>query len=253
MSKDHETGSSMESEPELIPDIYQYCDRWCERCAFTSRCLQFRIESEEREIDAVLQDLEVFDVRFWEDMGEALVQAMRLIREIAASEGMGDQEIERETMLSEPPESFQKSAREYPCAIAALVYAGMVNEWFALFDDNALDDALQPGDRHPALEEHLQIIRYYQYFIYPKIVRAVEGRMNDRAAGEGEVQGDASGTAKITLIAIDRSLAAWSLLYGYYPDREDSTLSILLHLDRLRRSIEVLFPAARAFIRPGFD
>ncbi len=253
MSKDHETGSSMDGEPELIPDIYQYCDRWCERCAFTSRCLQFRIESDESEHDEVGQDFEVFDLRFWEDMGEALIQAMRLIREIAASEGMGDEEIEGERALSQPPDSFQKSAREHPCAIAALVYAGMVNEWFSHFDDDALDDALQSGDQHPGLEEHLQVIRHYQYFIYPKIVRALEGRMSDRAIGEGEVQGDASGTAKITLIAIDRSLAAWSVLYGDYPDREDSTLAILLHLDRLRRSIEVLFPAARRFIRPGFD
>jgi len=55
------------------------------------------------------------------------------------------------------------------------------------------------------------------------------------------------------LIAIDRSLAAWSLLYGEYPAQEDNTLSILLHLDRLRRSVEVVFPEARTFIRQGFD
>ena len=24
--------------PNLIPGIYNYCDRWCERCAFTQRC-----------------------------------------------------------------------------------------------------------------------------------------------------------------------------------------------------------------------
>ena len=68
-----------------------------------------------------------------------------------------------------------------------------------------------------------------------------------------ELQSDANGTAKIALIAIDRSLAAWSILYAEYTAQEDKTLSILLHLDRLRRSIEVVFPSALAFIRPGFD
>jgi hypothetical protein len=27
------------SDPKFIPGIYNYCDRWCERCRFTSRCL----------------------------------------------------------------------------------------------------------------------------------------------------------------------------------------------------------------------
>ena len=75
----------------------------------------------------------------------------------------------------------------------------------------------------------------------------------DPVAEQPELQSDAYGTAKITLIALDRSLAAWSVLYPEYPAYEDKTLSILLHLDRLRRSLEVVFPAARAFVRPGFD
>ena len=77
--------------------------------------------------------------------------------------------------------------------------------------------------------------------------------MSDPAAAKHEPQSDAHGTAKITLIAIDRSLAAWSVLYAEYPAHEDKTLSMLIHLDRLRRSLEVVFPAARAFVRPGFD
>ncbi|MCB0550950.1 MAG: hypothetical protein KDD19_25495 [Phaeodactylibacter sp.] len=29
-----------------IPGIYNYCDRWCERCSFTSRCLLYAQEQE---------------------------------------------------------------------------------------------------------------------------------------------------------------------------------------------------------------
>ena len=47
----------MAAEPDLIPGIYTYCDRWCERCAFTSRCLQFRLEAEERESGEALGEL----------------------------------------------------------------------------------------------------------------------------------------------------------------------------------------------------
>ena len=31
----------MAKNPDFIPGIYNYCDRWCERCAFTARCMNF--------------------------------------------------------------------------------------------------------------------------------------------------------------------------------------------------------------------
>ncbi len=244
----------MADEPGLIPGIYIYCDRWCERCTFSSRCLQFRLEAEEMERGGVLPNFDALNMKFWQEMGQALVQAMRLIREIAAKEGIEPEDLQKETLFSEPPESLQRGAREHPCANAALLYAGMVNEWFAAVDEfpEAGESLLTPPPPH-SLEEPIQVIRQYQYFIYPKIVRAIEGRLGNKEAAGSEMEFDACGTAKVVLIAIDRTLAAWSVLYGEYPDQEDSTLSILLHLDRLRRSVEVVFPAARAFIRPGFD
>ncbi len=240
-------------EPDLIPGIYNYCDRWCERCTYTSRCLQFQVESEEIQSGDALRDFDALNVRFWQDMGEALIQAMRLIKEMAEQEGIDSEDLHKETVFSEPLKSIQLTAREHPCANAALVYSGMVNEWFAAVDEfSDAEESLL--NNHPLfLDEHFQVIRHYQYFIYPKIVRAIEGRMSDPAAALHEPQSDAHGTAKITLIAIDRSLAAWSVLYAEYPAHEDKTLSILIHLDRLRRSLEVVFPAARAFVRPGFD
>ena len=243
----------MAGEPDLIPGIYTYCDRWCERCAFTSRCLQFRLEAEERESGEALQRFDALNLQFWQEMGEALVQAMRLIREIAVREGLESVDLQKETVFSEPPETLQRDARDHPCASAALLYAGMVNEWFATADE--FPEAEESLLTHPPslLEEPIQVIRHYQYFIYPKLVRAVEGRLSADAASGGGMEADACGTAKVALIAIDRSLAAWSLLYGEYPEEEDNTLAILIHLDRLRRSVEVVFPAARAFIRPGFD
>ncbi|NMW20266.1 MAG: hypothetical protein HKK67_01240 [Chlorobiaceae bacterium] len=242
----------MGAESDLIPGIYNYCDRWCKRCAFTSRCLQFQIESEERHGADALQDFDALNARFWQDMSEALVHAMRLIRAIAAKEGIDPEELRKET-LSEPYESLQQNAREHPCANAALVYAGMVNDWFAVVDElSEAEESLLTNHPH-SLEEHLQVIRHYHYFIYPKIVRAVEGRMSEPVSEQQEDQSDACGTAKIALIAIDRSLAAWSVLFSEYPAQEDRTLALLVHLDRLRRSIEVVFPTARAFIRPGFD
>jgi len=243
----------MTDEPDLIPGIYIYCDRWCERCAFTSRCLQFRLEAQENVSGSTLQNFDALNVTFWLEIGEALVQAMRLIREIAANEGIKPDDLQNETVFSEPPLSHYRDAREHPCASAALIYAGMVNDWFATVDEfSETEESLLTNPPH-TLDEPIRVIRHYQYFLYPKIVRAVEGRLGKQVSASAELETDACGSAKVALIAIDRSLAAWSVLYGEYPSQEDSTISILLHLDRLRRALEVVFPDARAFIRPGLD
>ena len=39
----------------------------------------------------------------------------------------------------------------------------------------------------------------------------------------------------------------------HFPDREGEILDLLVHLERLRRKTEEVFPSARAFVRPGFD
>jgi hypothetical protein len=64
---------------------------------------------------------------------------------------------------------------------------------------------------------------------------------------------DSDGSAKIALIAVDRSIAAWGQMHQRLPQREDDILDILVHLDRLRRKTETVFPNARAFVRPAFD
>lgn len=40
---------------ENISGIYNYCDRWCERCSYTNKCLLFKQEAE-REIKHILKD-----------------------------------------------------------------------------------------------------------------------------------------------------------------------------------------------------
>jgi hypothetical protein len=34
-------------DPRHIPGIYNYCDRWCERCSLTARCLTFAMEEDD--------------------------------------------------------------------------------------------------------------------------------------------------------------------------------------------------------------
>ena len=73
------------------------------------------------------------------------------------------------------------------------------------------------------------------------------------AALEAAERNDSDGSAKVALIAIERSIGAWTRLRAHLPDRADELLDLLVMLDRLRRATDAQFPAARAFKRPGFD
>ena len=64
---------------------------------------------------------------------------------------------------------------------------------------------------------------------------------------------DSDGSAKVSLIGIDCSMAAWGELRNVFPIQGKETLDMLVHLDGLRKRVEKAFPDAREFIRPGFD
>ena len=49
-------------DPKYISGIYNYCDRWCERCQFTSRCLNCTLVEEQF---GDLQENDELNEAFW--------------------------------------------------------------------------------------------------------------------------------------------------------------------------------------------
>ena len=244
--------------PELVPGIYNYCDRWCERCTHTKRCLTFQME-QERTKDKPAAVCDLNNAEFWSQIAESFALAREMIEETLQREGIT---LTEEDLAAAAAQEDLDHARvkKHPCSRAAHAYIGMVDAWFG--DDEAawLDKAQEleqaaelrlpgraPRKEFAELREAVEVIRFYQYFLYPKIGRALGGRL------DGDEFGDASGSAKIALIALDRSLGAWSRLLAHFPEREAATLPLLIHLEKLRRAVEKTFPRARAFLRPGLD
>jgi hypothetical protein len=115
---------------------------------------------------------------------------------------------------------------------------------------------LDAGEPHAAaaeIRDALEVVRWYLYQIEVKLQRAVSSRVDSQREGDDGYPSDADGSAKVALIAIDRSMGAWGKLRGHLPAEGDAILDQLVHLERLRRLVEREFPAARGFRRPGFD
>ena len=106
------------------------------------------------------------------------------------------------------------------------------------------------------MSEFVEVIRWYQHFIYVKLCRTIESRAGEELEIDREIKHfpeDSDGSAKIALIALDRSIGAWAGLRENLEDDADSILDLLAQLAAIRRGTEKLFPEARAFVRPGFD
>ena len=70
---------------------------------------------------------------------------------------------------------------------------------------------------------------------------------------QDEFPKDSDGSAKVALIGIDRSIAAWGMMLSLFPEKEDETFKNLVLLEKLRKMTEKEFPDARSFHRAGFD
>lgn len=260
----------MAKNPDLIPGIYNYCDRWCERCTVTLRCLTFLTEEEKKKESNYSPESDGLNEKFWKEIKDSLSLTMEMVRDFAEKEGI-DLELvmEEEDVKAAMARSEKRSenARNHYLSKAARNYYKLVDNWFEKsqkFWDEKKEDLVSaarlelPGrdlEREAGeLNDITEVVRWYQYFISAKISRALQGRSEDREEGvDDDMPSDADGSAKVALIAIDRSLGAWTLLHKEFPEREDETLEILVFLERLRHSLENEFPQARAFIRPGFD
>jgi hypothetical protein len=107
----------------------------------------------------------------------------------------------------------------------------------------------------PILAEAFEVVSWDVYLIRVKLRRALDGR--DRCRREEEegddhpVQNDWNGSAKVALISIERSEAAWQVIAD--ATRDDNATRIAQMAAELRSGALAEFPHAMSFVRPGFD
>jgi hypothetical protein len=284
MAMDKDDLLELAGNPEFISGIYNYCDRWCERCQFTSRCLLYATEQADPDLD----DPEVRDIRnekFWKKLQTIFKNTAEMMAQWAAEAGVDLDSIDAEAALEEHKREIDK-ANKSELSQAAKRYALTVETWFKeefATEEDVHDDATitpEPNEVDLSVRDAAEVIRWYQFFVAAKIFRAQTGGEQNEHEPDGEdIFGnifddggpenaedidydavlartdwmDANGSAKVALIAIDRSISAWRVLQISLPEKANSIQPILLELERLRRAAESRFPQARDFIRPGLD
>lgn len=228
-------------DDRFIPGIYNYCDRWCERCPKTARCLNFSL-SQEKFADPETRDLR--NEAFWRKLSEIFRETLELLEEEGKKWGIEFKNLD--SAAEDAAAQNEEAASSHVLSRTAGSYATVVDEWFKESEQLFFFPSAGAEDESIKLEDAVEIIRWYQYFIAAKVMRAVRGSL------EGP-DDDCDGSAKIAMIGIDRSIGAWGLIPRHNRFYQESVWEIISLLKLLKEAIKETFPGAESFVRPGLD
>ena len=223
----------MELRNGFIVGIFNYCDRWCDACAFTSRCRLFADVAEmQASLDPGLKALVQAPPleppppppRWLEELLDAMDQAMRE----PADNG---EPLERPL----PPEHLVIQERAHR-------YRARLDSWLQIRDFSAKNSPADPQ----------AVVLWFHTLISANIDRALHGLADDRPE-DRDWPPDYDGSAKVALLGIERSHAAWLQLVKRGVVSDADAAPLIADLVWLGEALERVFPNARAFVRPALD
>ena len=231
--------------PDFISGIHNYCDRWCERCNFTLRCRVFAAEQE-----MTGEERDINNEAFWKRLAANFADARQMLSEKAEEFGIDLNAVSDEEFAAVRGREDEFVGKD-SLSILAGKYLKDAETVLEKKDDWLIFSA--PDD--DTKNEMLEIIYWYQMFIAAKIRRGLSGLLDvDGNFDENELsdpQSDANGSVKIALIAVERSIMAWTVLMS---NENSPTIKPLLNLlETIKQTAEKKFPNAYNFVRPGFD
>lgn len=250
--------------PAKIEGIYNYCDRWCKRCSFTKHCEIYEPGSKlpKEHVDEKTR-------AFQERLSMNIDKANDLLRKAARDAG-----IDMKAAQARVDDHMRRSAemqmqiQRHPLIVLCVEYSmigrhwlktqpGMLDHLESLKTELTLGVETDQGAKREThlIKDGLATIHWYLDFIHDKLSRALLGKIGAAEYNDStdRDQRDHDGSAKIGIIAIDRSIEAWSGIFSILPGEEDHFLKVLSILERMKKLAMAEFPLASSFVRPGFD
>ncbi|QIP11861.1 hypothetical protein G8759_04050 [Spirosoma aureum] len=252
----------MNIQSDLIPGIYNYCDAWCERCLFTSRCQSFQIQHETGLTNRP---------NAGDDLVQQLTEALNLTRKYVENLTRVQNLTDKDRPTNEQALALEEKAvrridnQGHVVSKLASNYLRTTGLWLDE-EKGLLEQAGQQQIRDVelglrtqeeampvlhSLKDAWEMIRWYRTLIPVKTQSAL--RALAEPTHDSQLTTYHLGKAKLVLVSIDRSLLAWQTIIQFFPEKTDDLLDLMALLSRLRRELETLLPDARAFQRPGLD
>jgi hypothetical protein len=232
----------------FIPGIFNYCDRWCERCPLSHRCEVYAEEQKQ-----MAGNEEVNSKAFWDQLSASIQSAMTMLRDMADEEGINLEEVALTPPAPLPAEKEQLAEKAKRYAISVMKWKKQQQpQWVSRREEyiQQLKLGMDIEQEVKQLYDDYEAVQWHCTIIAAKVLRALESQHN---ALYPEGLHDADGTAKVVLICVRKSIDAWHNILKLFPDWTDSIIDFLATLNQVQKGMLHYFPNAEAFVRPGFD
>ncbi|MCE5326538.1 MAG: hypothetical protein LLG01_08990 [Planctomycetaceae bacterium] len=240
----------------FIPGIFNYCDRWCERCAFAERCMVAADEAKGQQRQRRKGRNPDDGASVAEEVSRNFRKVGRLIARGAKKWGLDMKEIEREaaTLASK---DFAK-LDDHPLVKEAFAYMTSLRKFVESLAEDFKMTAEDVMGRAAFMEVEndaakMKEIRFAtealvwdSSMVAVKTKRALDSFFDsDEAFDQHDEKShirDAEMTAAIVLRCLNRDKAALVTIYEWNKDRQDAALELLVHADRIGRALRTLLP-----------
>jgi len=227
-----------------IAGIFNYCNRWCERCKFTDRCTNYQFEKE-----LGFYDRNTDKEKMVEDLGAILSGTLSFLK--SKMDGL-DIDI---SQYAEVENVDRNPARHHILAEQSRKYMKQMSKWlegnFDYFSEIASNLFNVSRKSFNELNYHLETIGWHMTMIPVKIVRALNPKKEFH--DDEFYETDSNTTAKLVLECIDESIVSLSFLHQKLSKKGDNILDFLAMLSQIKAGLEKEFPRAKEFVRPGLD
>lgn len=222
----------MEIQDGFIVGIFNYCDRWCERCPLTNRC---RVFASETEIDFENANGRLTEPRVVRERRRLFAQVAEIHAQ--AEERPTSAAPEPRHRLGHLPLDLEPSSGIDP-ELAA--HAVEIRKKLNKLEMSA----------NPSVRLAMETIKHFSLYVPMKMVRALAQVARE---GPGDQQSDANGSGKAALLGLDRMERAWQSLVDTHHVSASVAAPFLAEIARMQRNLGRAVPNARAFVRPGLD
>lgn len=242
-----DTLENLEPDENNIPGIFNFCNRWCERCRFTNRCTTFQFE---KELGFDNKETDMEDTL--EDVGTIFATTLSMLKNKAMEFG-----IEIPDKVEETDHEINLG-KNHPLAKQAMEYFKKVSSWLEKNEDYFSEIAANlynySQKNFKDLNDNLETIGWHMSMIPVKIVRALNPKDDFFDDDDDEFYNEnRNATGKLVLECLDESIAAFQFFYPRFSKKQDEILDFLSTLEQIKSGINREIPEAKDFIRPGLD
>ena len=250
---------------EYIEGIYNYCDRWCEKCRFTANCLLYTQESKiktyeilnkgdisgieevfDKEIDRLENETEEDDKSFEGKLGKDYFE-----EEYENDEDVFDPE-DKDILRESPRYPVNDLLDEFFIKSHTLIKT--LNSKYNFNADSKEQLSDLSGKKS---FDDFEIFVWYHTLIGTKIKRALFSLNDVNNEDDEEIReisaGDMNGSAKVGIISIKRTIDALNNLHKILPVFSAEIEELFVLLGKILNLVDELFPDCMKFKRPGFD